>query len=123
MEDELLEAKPDEKSALGKFHKLMEECSDESAETDFHFDTAIHQHVQFALKQIHKSRWVQPWERGIMAKQDLFPKPFQTGSVFNCKQASRDFEGGRFRTCCKCNAGEEVQDGGTYWNDLGKEAD
>lgn len=37
MEEELLEAKPGDASALGKFHKLMEECTDETVEADFSF--------------------------------------------------------------------------------------
>ena len=97
MEEELLEAKPGDASALGKFHKLMEECTDETVEADFSFDSAVHQHVQFAMRQSHKSRWVQPWERGIMVKRDIFPNTFQTGAISIASQpaeSSKDDDSG-----------------------------
>ena len=72
-------------SALATFKALMEEEFFVDDVEAAHLDEAYSMHVDFAFGYTNKSRWVQPWERGIMVKPDLFPKSMPLGAFKNAK--------------------------------------
>ena len=51
-----------------------------------HLDEAYSMHVDFALGHANKSRWVHPWERGVMVKPDLFAKCMPFAAFKNAKK-------------------------------------
>ena len=84
--DEMIQsAAPVDGSALATFKALMDEELFFDDVEAAHLDEAYSMHIDFAIGRTNKSRWVQPWERGVMVKPDLFPKSMPSAAFKSAK--------------------------------------